>query len=161
MGQQELWRIAHGAASPMYERAEVVATSARGDRDGPQVQAWRPLLDPAQHQVLDRFTPRSSASDMAARTSSMEKLSMSRSTWTYSRFPALPIRASVARQIEMGQPSVAAASRSGTAPLDRIEAITPAAPPIWRLEHRRWRSSDEPQHLDVFPLPGFAHPRFK
>ena len=33
MGQQELWRIAHGAApfrSPMYERAEVVATSARG-----------------------------------------------------------------------------------------------------------------------------------
>ncbi len=33
MGQQELWRIAHDAApvsSPMYELAEVVATSARG-----------------------------------------------------------------------------------------------------------------------------------
>ena len=33
MGQQELWRIAHGAApfrSPMYERTRYVATSARG-----------------------------------------------------------------------------------------------------------------------------------
>ncbi len=33
MGQQELWRIAHAEApvsSPMYELAEVVATSARG-----------------------------------------------------------------------------------------------------------------------------------
>ena len=33
MGQQELWRVAHDAtpvSSPMYELAEVVATSARG-----------------------------------------------------------------------------------------------------------------------------------
>ena len=57
MGQQELWRIAHGAApfrSPMYERAEV-HLGARQIGMGQQVQAWRPLLDPAQHQVLDRI----------------------------------------------------------------------------------------------------------
>ena len=59
MGQQELWRIAHGAAP--FRRPHVRAgrgcchLGARQIGMGQQVQAWRPLLDPAQHQVLDRI----------------------------------------------------------------------------------------------------------
>ena len=65
---------------------------------GQQVQAWRPLLDPAQHQVLDRIE-----ADHAA-----------------------------LQRLRYGGPHIVEG-----------EAL------------------DEPQHLDVFPLAGFAHPRFK
>ena len=91
MGQQELWRIGC-PLQEMYERAEVQIGM------GQQVQAWRPLLDPAQHQVLDRIE-----ADHAA----LQRL------------------------------------RYGGSNIVEGEAL------------------DEPQHLDVFPLPGFAHPRFK
>ena len=61
MGQQELWRIAHGAApfrSPMYERAEVGHLGARQIGMGQQERGGRfSLLDriEADHAALQRL----------------------------------------------------------------------------------------------------------